>query len=148
MSLRSLITPLQITTWYFRMVFRDKIYANFQSLLCVFQIEHCYSKMLYYEHCNGASGPIKLEQLFGCKSAHERSRSRISAKLNTGRSYRIIKLNRLTIMGTPREVARSGWVERESDDAHAHYATAKHYSCSTYTDSLQVTHVLCVCACN
>jgi hypothetical protein len=50
-------------------------------------------------------------------------------------------------MGAPREVTRSGWAGRESDDAHAHYAIPKNYSCLTYTNSLQVTHVLCVCVC-
>jgi hypothetical protein len=48
----------------------------------------------------------------------------------------------LSIMRAPRDVARSGWMGRESEDAHAHYSIAKHYSCPTYTDSLQVSHVL------
>jgi hypothetical protein len=54
----------------------------------------------------------------------------------------------LSTMDAPREVARSRWAEWDSDDAHEHHATAKHYSCFTYTDPFQVTHVLCVCACN
>jgi hypothetical protein len=63
------------------------------------------------------------------------------------RSVQTLFIARFRIMGAPLEVARSGWPGRESDNAHAHYATAKHYSCFTYTDPLQVTHVLCVCAC-
>jgi hypothetical protein len=51
-------------------------------------------------------------------------------------------------MGTPLEIAKSGWAGLECDDAHAHYAIAKHYTCFTHTDPLQVTHVLSVCACN
>jgi hypothetical protein len=51
------------------------------------------------------------------------------------------------IMDAPREVARSGSAGEERDDARAPYAVAKHYSCFTYTDPLEVTHVLCVCAC-
>jgi hypothetical protein len=47
-------------------------------------------------------------------------------------------------MGAPREVARSGRAERESDDSHAQYAVTKRFSCFTHTDPLQVTHVLCV----
>jgi hypothetical protein len=31
-----------------------------------------------------------------------------------------------------------------SDDAHAHYAVAKHCCCFAYTDPLEVTRVLCV----
>jgi hypothetical protein len=46
-----------------------------------------------------------------------------------------------------REVARSGWTGGARGDAHAHYTIAK-YSSFTYTVPLQVTHVLCICACN
>jgi hypothetical protein len=49
-------------------------------------------------------------------------------------------------MGAPREVARSGLATRESDDAHAHYAIAKHYYFFTHTDLYQITHVFFVCA--
>jgi hypothetical protein len=45
-----------------------------------------------------------------------------------------------SVMGEPRDVARSGWAGRERDDAHAHNTIAKH----TYKDPLQVTQV-CVC---
>jgi hypothetical protein len=55
---------------------------------------------------------------------------------------------RVSTMAAPREVANRARAGRESDNAHAQYATAKHYSYLTYTDPLQVTHMLCVCACN
>jgi hypothetical protein len=43
-------------------------------------------------------------------------------------------------MGAPRAVDTC-----EGENAHAHYATAKHYYCLTYTVPLQVTHALCLC---
>jgi hypothetical protein len=51
-------------------------------------------------------------------------------------------------MVAPGVVAKNGRAGREGGDAHTHYAIAEHYTCFTYTDSLQVTHVLCVYACN
>jgi hypothetical protein len=41
-------------------------------------------------------------------------------------------------MGRLQEIARYGWAGQESDDAHGHYAIAKHYSCFTYTDYIKL----------
>jgi hypothetical protein len=58
-----------------------------------------------------------------------------------------LRHNNYSTMAALREVARSGWPGVARGDAHAHYGISK-YSSFTYTVPLQVTHVLCVCACN
>jgi hypothetical protein len=53
----------------------------------------------------------------------------------------------VSTMDAPQEVARSRWAGWDSDDAHEHYATAKHYSCFTapvlpVSAARQSTHVV------
>jgi hypothetical protein len=48
-------------------------------------------------------------------------------------------------MGSPREAARSGWAWRESDDAHAHYAIAKHLLFRAYRPTPSQPRVAWLC---
>jgi hypothetical protein len=48
-------------------------------------------------------------------------------------------------MGAPREVSICGWAVPKSDDAHAHYATAKHFLFHIYRPTSRHQRVVCLC---
>jgi hypothetical protein len=52
---------------------------------------------------------------------------------------------RVSIMDAPLEVARSGWVGLESDNAHAYHATAKTLLFHIHRPTSSHSRVVCLC---